>query len=411
MEVAAARLGGRDGPAAAAIRLNASADRLELEWGEALGGGGAAVHLEFKYALKEGLAGFYRRAPVGAEGSTYKLTPDGETRSLAVTQFEANAARTAFPCFDEPAFKAVYNFKMEAPEQLQVLFNTQPTKHEGEEGRRSWHFAPTPPISTYLVAFVVGDLARVGRPVECAGGAVNVSVWGTPDRRVDAFNLLDATAGGGAPPLEADVRSAVYQTAVRHAQDAEAYEQASHPAVRGMYESARDADEKERLLVALGYASQARGAASAGRITETLDYAVGPAVRAQDARMLVLTVARWAGGASAHAGGPWSSAAQAWDWLKLNYDALHAKLGGGNDASRLMGQVVEGVASLFANATWAGEVDAMVAAHQGKIAAGGFAERAKESIAANARWVERHATQVCEWVAAQAGGGGGRRRR
>ena len=78
-----------------------------------------------------------------------------------------------------------------------------------------------------------------------------------------------------------------------------------------MYREARDADEKERLLGALGYAG------AGGQVAETLRLALGPDVRAQDVRLLVLTVAAQ------------SSADAAWDWLRASYEPLRAKLGGG----------------------------------------------------------------------------------
>ena len=55
-----------------------------------------------------------------------------------------------------------------------------PQHHDDpEEAGVKWHFLPTPPMSTYLLAFVVGDLASVTRTLP---GGRNVSVWGTPDR-------------------------------------------------------------------------------------------------------------------------------------------------------------------------------------------------------------------------------------
>ena len=57
----------------------------------------AVVYLTFEYKLKEGLSGLYR--------STYTLAGSTTPQYLAATQLEANSARTAFPCFDEPAMK------------------------------------------------------------------------------------------------------------------------------------------------------------------------------------------------------------------------------------------------------------------------------------------------------------------
>ena len=78
-----------------------------------------------------------------------------------------------------------------------------------------------------------------------------------------------------------------------------------------MYRQARDVDERERLLGALGYAG------AGGQVSATLALALGPEVRAQDVRLLVLTVAEQ------------SSAEAAWAWLKASYEPLRAKLGGG----------------------------------------------------------------------------------
>lgn len=82
---------------AGTLQWRADAQQLVLRFGRALPQGGAAVlWLSFTYPLRAGMSGFYR--------STY-LGPDGRERGLAATQFEANSARLAFPCFDEPALK------------------------------------------------------------------------------------------------------------------------------------------------------------------------------------------------------------------------------------------------------------------------------------------------------------------
>jgi puromycin-sensitive aminopeptidase len=102
---------------------------------------------------------------------------------LGATQFEADAARRAFPCFDEPGMKAKYNFTFVTPSDAVALFNTaeDPSKAVDLGGGFTSHsYALTPPMSSYLVAFVVGRLQSVS--IITQGQPRNISVWGRPER-------------------------------------------------------------------------------------------------------------------------------------------------------------------------------------------------------------------------------------
>ncbi len=115
---------------------------------EALAPGAATLSIDFTGILNDQLVGFYR--------STY-TDPSGATHLIATTQFEHSDARQAFPCWDEPSFKAVYEVTLSVPEGL-AAYSNSPVLSEstGPEGRRTVVFAPTMKMSTYLVAFVVG---------------------------------------------------------------------------------------------------------------------------------------------------------------------------------------------------------------------------------------------------------------
>jgi aminopeptidase N len=90
-------------------------------------------------------------------GSAY--TVDGQKKHLATTQFEATDARRAFPSWDEPAQKARFDITLVVPSALTALSN-MPAVSEQDNGDRTKtvHFAETPICSTYLVAFIVGEL-------------------------------------------------------------------------------------------------------------------------------------------------------------------------------------------------------------------------------------------------------------
>jgi puromycin-sensitive aminopeptidase len=114
--------------------------------------GKAALHLGFTGVINGSLRGFYK--------STYEI--DGVTKHIATTQFESTDARRAFPCFDEPAHKAVFEVALVVPGSHTAISNTLPVStEEHEAGYKVVTFAPTPRMSTYLLAFIIGEFEYV----------------------------------------------------------------------------------------------------------------------------------------------------------------------------------------------------------------------------------------------------------
>lgn len=77
---------------------------------------------------------------------------------MAGTQFEACDARRAFPCWDEPSLKAVFSIRLRVPEALVALSNMQIIGEKKVDNLIEYLYADTPIVSTYLIAYVVGDL-------------------------------------------------------------------------------------------------------------------------------------------------------------------------------------------------------------------------------------------------------------
>ena len=82
-----------------------------------------------------------------------------KARSYGVTQFEATDARRAFPSFDEPALKATFDVALVVDAGDTAISNMKVVKDTPGPipGRHTLQFATTPKMSTYLVAFLVGD--------------------------------------------------------------------------------------------------------------------------------------------------------------------------------------------------------------------------------------------------------------
>ncbi|PWT87725.1 MAG: hypothetical protein C5B54_11825 [Acidobacteria bacterium] len=84
---------------------------------------------------------------------------DNGGQSYAFTQFENVSARLCFPGFDEPGFKTAYDITVTAKKSDEVITNTLPDHEEDAgNGMKRIHFARTPNLPTYLLAFIVGPL-------------------------------------------------------------------------------------------------------------------------------------------------------------------------------------------------------------------------------------------------------------
>ncbi|XP_050667538.1 aminopeptidase N-like isoform X2 [Leptidea sinapis] len=109
------------------------------------------LQLGFKGEISDSLNGFYQ--------STY-TDANNTVRKLGVTQFEPTSARAAFPCFDEPAFKAKFEISIAHPKNISVLSNMKIATQESmiEEPDWQWtHFDRSVTMSTYLVAYVLSN--------------------------------------------------------------------------------------------------------------------------------------------------------------------------------------------------------------------------------------------------------------
>lgn len=101
---------------------------------------------------------------------------DGVKQELIATQFESHYARQAFPCIDEPEAKATFDVTLSTEEDVTVLGNMPVKSQKNEDGRLVTSFETTPRMSSYLVAWVVGDLQK---KTATTSDGVEVSIWST----------------------------------------------------------------------------------------------------------------------------------------------------------------------------------------------------------------------------------------
>lgn len=112
-----------------------------------------------KYEIVASFSGIITRNMEGIYPCFYE--DEGQQKQLIASQFESHFAREAFPCIDEPEAKATFQLTLTHNSDEIALSNTEPdstTKSTSNE-RTTTTFAITPVMSTYLLAFVVGDMA------------------------------------------------------------------------------------------------------------------------------------------------------------------------------------------------------------------------------------------------------------
>ncbi|MBF8249400.1 MAG: puromycin-sensitive aminopeptidase-like isoform, partial [Candidatus Levybacteria bacterium] len=129
------------------ITYDEKSETVAISFDKIISKGESKLKLTFTGILNDQMRGFYR--------SKYKH--EGRDQHMAVTQFESTDARRAFPSFDEPAKKAIFDVRLIIPEDHVAISNTIETEiAEHSPGYKIVTFEPTPKMSTYLVAFIVG---------------------------------------------------------------------------------------------------------------------------------------------------------------------------------------------------------------------------------------------------------------
>eukprot|EP00752_Nemacystus_decipiens_P007190 g6439.t1 len=159
--------------AASAISFDLKLSTATFTFPEPLAKGNGTLKISFQCDINNQMAGFYR------SGYT---TVDGEARVMASTQFEALDARRCFPCWDEPARKAVFQVTLVVPRD-RMAFSNMPERVVTDlpGGKlKEYQFMPSPKMSSYLLAFCVGEFDYVqGSTKE---GRVGVRVYTPPGK-------------------------------------------------------------------------------------------------------------------------------------------------------------------------------------------------------------------------------------
>nr|XP_058942457.1 puromycin-sensitive aminopeptidase-like [Pocillopora verrucosa] len=129
-------------------------ETVEISFESPLPLGQGELCLDFTGELNNKLKGFYRCKYTGEDGSE---------KFCAVTHFEPTGARRAFPCWDEPAIRATFDITLIVPKDRVALSNMnvkEEKDHAEDTSLKVVKYARTPVMSTYLVAFVVGEVAK-----------------------------------------------------------------------------------------------------------------------------------------------------------------------------------------------------------------------------------------------------------
>src|SRR3989344_1648077 len=141
--------------------------------------GKGKLFLKFNGQLSDDMRGFYKS----------RYTIGNEEHFIATTQFESTDARRAFPCVDEPEAKAIFDVTMIVPNDHDAISNTIPIgESPHESGYKVVKFAPTPIMSTYLLAFISGKFESIeGKNKD----GVLVRVFTTPGKKKQAEFALE----------------------------------------------------------------------------------------------------------------------------------------------------------------------------------------------------------------------------
>ncbi len=160
----------------ARVTMNADAQTATLTVPQTVPNGKARITISYNAALNANLRGLY--------------LSKANNRSYTVTQFESTDARRAFPCFDEPSFKATYALTVTADRGDVAISNGRIVSDTPGPGatQHTMVFSTTAKMSTYLVAIALGDF-------QCVEGSADntpIRICATPDKKALTHLALES---------------------------------------------------------------------------------------------------------------------------------------------------------------------------------------------------------------------------
>ncbi|MFF1696012.1 aminopeptidase N [Streptomyces sp. NPDC058257] len=118
-----------------------------------------------------------------------------DQQAYLYTQFEVPDARRVFASFEQPDLKATFGFTVKAPSGWTVISNSPTPEPSGDV----WVFEPTPRISTYITALIVGPYHSVHSSYEGPGGqSVPLGIYCRPSLAefLDSDAIFEVTRQG-----------------------------------------------------------------------------------------------------------------------------------------------------------------------------------------------------------------------
>jgi aminopeptidase N/puromycin-sensitive aminopeptidase len=161
----------------ASVSKNEQLEQATLAVPNEIPSGSAEIRIHFTGILNDKLRGFY--------------LSETSRRRYAVTQFEATDARRAFPSFDEPAYKAVFSVTLIIDKGDTAISNGHIVSDAPGpgEGKHTLKFSPSPKMSSYLVAMMVGDF----QCLEGGADGIPIRVCAVPEKKdLGSFALTAA---------------------------------------------------------------------------------------------------------------------------------------------------------------------------------------------------------------------------
>jgi len=164
----------------AVVTVDPKEEMATLTVPNAIQAGPATIRIAYRGILNKDLKGLY----LGETGG----------RKYASTQFEATAARYAFPSFDEPEMKATFSVTAIVDEGDLAISNgaviaEEPSGAPAAPRKHTFHFATTPRMSSYLVALTVGPFDCLKDEAE----GIPLRVCATRDKVMNTRFALEAT--------------------------------------------------------------------------------------------------------------------------------------------------------------------------------------------------------------------------